>query len=91
MIKGFGSIASPDENNDCGQDISLPGGSPFSYEKYAEVWDGYGEHVEDPDDIIPAISRAVETGKCAIIDVKVSEGPDTYSPGTIECFNTVVV
>lgn len=91
MIKGFGSIASPDENNDCGQDISLPGGSPFCYEKYAEVWDGYGEHVEDPDDIIPAINRAVETGKCAIIDVKVSEGPDTYSPGTIECFNTVVV
>ena len=91
MIKSFGSIASPDENNDCGQDISLPDGSPFSYEKYAAVWGGYGEHVEDPKDIIPAINRAVASGKCAIIDVKVLESLDTYSPGTIECFNTVVI
>lgn len=91
MIKGFGSIASPNENNDCGQDISLPDGSPFSYEKYAAVWGGYGEHVEDPKDIIPAINRAVDSGKCAIIDVKVIESLDTYSPGTVECFNTVVV
>ena len=49
------------------------------------------EHVEDPKDIIPAINRAVDSGKCAIIDVKVIESLDTYSPGTVECFNTVVV
>lgn len=91
MIKGFGSIATPCEDNDIGQDISLPGGAPFHYEKYAEVWGGYGEHVEYPEDVVPAIRRAMETGKTSIIDVSVIESSDTYSPGTVECFNTVVV
>lgn len=91
MIKGFGSIATPNENNDCGQDISLPGNKPFEYEKLAAAWGGYGEHVEDPADIIPAIKRAAATGKTSIIDVKVLESVDTCSPGTIECFHTVVV
>lgn len=91
MIKGFGKLASPNENNDLGQDISLPGNKPFSYEKLAEAWGGYGEHVEDPAEVVPAIKRAVASGKTSIIDVKVAETNDTYSPGTIECFNTVVV
>ena len=91
MIKGFGSIATPFEDNDIGQDISLPNGAPFHYEKYAEVWGGYGEHVDDPKDVVPAIRRAMETGKTSIIDVSVIESSDTYSPGTVECFNTVVV
>lgn len=91
MIKGFGSIATPDEDNDVGQDISLPGGEPFHYEKFAEVWGGYGEHVDDPAEVAPAIKRAMESGKTSIIDVSVIESVDTYSPGTIDCFNTVVV
>lgn len=91
MIKGFASIATPDENNDCGQDISMPDGSPFEYEKMTAVWGGYGEHVEKPEDIIPALNRAAATGKPSIIDIKVVESTDTYSPGTVECFNAVVV
>lgn len=91
MIKGFGSIATPNEDNDIGQDISLPGGEPFCYEKLAEAWGGYGEHVDDPAEVVPAIKRAMESGKTSIIDVSVIESADTYSPGTIDCFNAVVV
>jgi acetolactate synthase-1/2/3 large subunit len=32
-----------------------------AYEKIAEAFGGYGERVEDPDKIIPALKRAVKT------------------------------
>ena len=40
MIKGFANIATPEENNDIGQDITMPDGSPFEYYKLPAVWGG---------------------------------------------------
>jgi acetolactate synthase-1/2/3 large subunit len=39
------------------------------YEKIAEALGGYGEWVEKDDDIVPAIQRALESGKPACINV----------------------
>jgi len=41
------------------------------YDKFPEVWNGYGEHVTDIKEIIPAIKRAYASGKPAIINVEV--------------------
>lgn len=43
----------------------------FHYEKLTSLWDGYGEFVTKTEDIIPAIKRAVASGKPAIINVSV--------------------
>ena len=42
-----------------------------AYEKMAAVYDGYGEMVTDPEEIVPAIKRAVANGKPSIINVEV--------------------
>jgi len=42
-----------------------------AYEKMAAVYDGYGELVTDPDEIVPAIKRAAANGKPSIINVEV--------------------
>ncbi len=44
-----------------------------AYEKMAAMWDGYGEMVTDPEEIIPAIKRAVANGKPSIINVEVDK------------------
>ncbi|MGH8013311.1 MAG: thiamine pyrophosphate-binding protein [Candidatus Binataceae bacterium] len=51
------------------------------YEKFAEMLDGYGEEVRDPGEIAPALRRARESGKCALINVWVD--PNVYAPGTM--------
>jgi acetolactate synthase-1/2/3 large subunit len=42
-----------------------------AYEKMVAMWDGYGELVTDPQEIIPAIKRAAANGKPSIINVEV--------------------
>ena len=44
-----------------------------AYEKMAAMWDGYGECVTDPAEIIPAIKRAAANGKPSIINVEVDK------------------
>ena len=39
------------------------------YQKIAEAFGGYGERVERPDDIRPAIERALASGKPAVVNV----------------------
>ncbi|MGH8009684.1 MAG: thiamine pyrophosphate-dependent enzyme, partial [Candidatus Binatia bacterium] len=39
------------------------------YDKMAEVFGAYGEYVERPEDIRPALERAVASGKPAVINV----------------------
>jgi len=41
------------------------------YDKIAEAFGGYGELVEDPNEIVPALNRAFASGKPAIINVLV--------------------
>lgn len=52
----------------------------YPYEKLAALWDGYGVVVTKPEDIIPAIKKAVESGKPAIINVQVDQV--SMSPST---------
>ncbi len=44
-----------------------------AYEKMAAMWDGHGECVTDPTEIIPAIKRAKANGKPSIINVEVDK------------------
>ena len=60
------------------QDAMLPPGSPMvasllpaRYEKIAEMVDGHAEYVEEPDQIRPALDRAMASGKLAVVHVRV--------------------
>jgi thiamine pyrophosphate-dependent acetolactate synthase large subunit-like protein len=60
------------------QDAMLPPNSPrvasllpARYDKIAEMVDGHSEHVEQPDQIRPAIDRALDSGKLAVVHVRV--------------------
>jgi len=44
-----------------------------AYEKMAAIWDGHGECVTDPAEIIPAIERAAANGKPSIVNVEVDK------------------
>ncbi|WP_155351582.1 thiamine pyrophosphate-binding protein [Acrocarpospora pleiomorpha] len=51
------------------------------YDEFARMLGGYGEEVRDPADIRPALERARESGKPALINVWVD--PEVYAPGTM--------
>ena len=55
---------------------------PFS--RFGEMIGGYGEEVQEADQIQPALRRAREaiakTGKCAVVNVWID--PNEYAPGT---------
>lgn len=60
------------------------------YEKIVQMWDGHGEVVTHPEDIVPAIRKAVANGRPSIVNVevdKVSVSPyiaayaETVKPG----------
>jgi acetolactate synthase-1/2/3 large subunit len=56
-------------------DVDFP---EFDYAKCAEAFGCYGEVVTDPNEIKPAIRRAINSGKPAVLDVKIGfETPDT--------------
>ncbi|MBW1819922.1 MAG: thiamine pyrophosphate-binding protein [Deltaproteobacteria bacterium] len=52
------------------------------YEKLAEVFGGHGEFVRKDEDIVPAIKRAVASGKPACINVLTD--PNVISPATLQ-------
>ena len=59
------------------QDNMLPPGSPriasllpARYEKIAEMVDGHAEFVEQPEEIRPALDRALASGKVAVVHVR---------------------
>ena len=60
------------------QDHMLPPGSPpiasllpARYEKLAEMVGGHGEYVEKPEEIRPALERALASGRVAVVHVRV--------------------
>lgn len=58
-------------------------GGYFRYSRLAEVVDGYGEEVEDADEILPALKRAAKSGKLiSIIDVQTMASNEVLSPIT---------
>lgn len=48
------------------------------YEKIAEVLGGYGELVEAPDEVAPAIERALASGQPAVVNVIISQAESRY-------------
>lgn len=51
------------------------------YDRFAEVLGGYGEEVRDPADLAPALRRARDSGKPALVNVWVD--PEAFAPGTM--------
>jgi acetolactate synthase I/II/III large subunit len=51
------------------------------FEEFAKMLGGYGEEVREARNIAPALRRARESGKCALINVWVD--PNVYSSGTM--------
>ncbi len=51
------------------------------FDEFARMLGGYGEDVRDPAQIGPALRRARESGKCALINVWID--PDAFAPGTM--------
>ncbi len=43
--------------------------APTRYDRLGEVFGGHGEHVERPEEIAPALERALASGKPAIVNV----------------------
>ena len=50
--------------------------SSMPYGEFARMLGGYGEEVRDPDQIQPALRRARESGKCALINVWIDPDAD---------------
>ena len=76
----YGQLAKyGEERGDVGNKLS---NVPFG--KFAEMLGGYGEEVEDPNEIAPALQRAREAvrgdGKSAVVNIWVD--PNEYAPGT---------
>jgi acetolactate synthase-1/2/3 large subunit len=51
------------------------------YDQFAKMLGGYGEEVRDPKDIRPALERARESGKPALINVWIDQ--NAFAPGTM--------
>ena len=51
------------------------------YDKFAEMLGGYGEEVREPSQIRPALERARESGKPALINVWIDQ--NAFAPGTM--------
>lgn len=47
--------------------------APTRYDRVVEALGGYGEHIEDPDEIIPALERAFASGLPACINVPLDQ------------------
>jgi acetolactate synthase-1/2/3 large subunit len=52
------------------------------YEKMAEALGGYGELVEKDEGIVPAVKRALASGKPAVVNILTD--PEAVSPATLQ-------
>ena len=60
----------------------------MDFEKYAEACHVFGRTVERPGEIEDALEEAVDSGKPAIVDIRID--PDELSPFYIERFKSTV-
>ena len=51
--------------------------APTRYDRLTEAFGGHGEHVERPDELAPALERALGSGEPAIVNVMLD--PDAMS------------
>jgi acetolactate synthase-1/2/3 large subunit len=45
--------------------------APTRYDQVARAFGGYGEHVDSPDEVLPAVRRAIASGLPAVVDVTI--------------------
>jgi len=57
---------------------------PIRYDRIAEAMDCYGEYVDNVNDLKPALQRAVDSGKPAVIHVVTNQEANTWPPGMEE-------
>jgi acetolactate synthase-1/2/3 large subunit len=70
---GWGQIRAPQKNM-LGADRAVATSlAPTRYDRVVEALGDYGEYVEDPDKIGPAVERAFASGKPACINVPLDE------------------
>ncbi len=48
----------------------------------AKAFGAHGEHVEAPEELVPAFRRALASGKPSVIDVAMSTAPEELEPPT---------
>ncbi|HEX9077627.1 MAG TPA: thiamine pyrophosphate-dependent enzyme, partial [Anaerolineae bacterium] len=48
----------------------------------AKAFGAHGEHVERPEDLVPAYRRALESGKPSVVDVMISTDTEELEPPT---------
>ncbi|MFZ5476268.1 MAG: thiamine pyrophosphate-binding protein [Myxococcota bacterium] len=72
--RGQAQIFGPDRMPATGLDYTR-------YDRMVEALGGHGEYVERPDEIYPAIQRALESGKPALVNVKI--GTSSFREGAI--------
>jgi|GEM_PF-1791783 len=83
MIKDHMRNAYPgDDIVDIANAIKPAKGGIFKFSAITGVFDGYGEEVENPEDIVPALKRAAATGMPSIISVNTEASSDVVSPIT---------
>ena len=72
----WGQIRRPQIHMFCrDRSIATALGSNAAYHKVAEALGGWGEEVHQPGDIVPALRRARESGKPALVNVHISDAP----------------
>jgi acetolactate synthase-1/2/3 large subunit len=70
---GWGQIRTPQKNM-VGADRAVATSlAPTRYDQVVAALGGYGEHIEDPSKIVPALERAFGSGKAACINVPLDE------------------
>lgn len=52
--------------------------APTRYDRVVEAFGGYGEWVERPEDIAPALRRMATSGKPACVNVRIAEQPPSF-------------
>ncbi len=57
--------------------------SDVRYDKVAQAMNCYGERVEDPEEIKPALERAVSSNKPAVLDVKIDRETNLNPPDLV--------
>lgn len=66
---GWGQIRTPQKNMLGAERAVATSLAPTRYDQVVAALGGYGEHVEDPAEIVPALERAFASGKPACINV----------------------
>ncbi|NLG03924.1 MAG: thiamine pyrophosphate-binding protein [Clostridia bacterium] len=80
MISAIMRQAYPgDDIVDIANTIVPAGGGRFKFSALSEVIGGYGEEVENPEDIVPALKRAAATGLPSIINVYTEANDEVVS------------